>query len=108
ANADLNNDGQSGTDRPTINGVNLGRNSERQPDFYTLDIRLNKGFKVGPVDLQLFGECFNCGNKANRFISANDQICATAPPAPSAFGVEASLNVAYVPRTFQIGARLEF
>ncbi|MFY9824205.1 MAG: TonB-dependent receptor [Thermoanaerobaculia bacterium] len=108
ANADLNNDGQSGTDRPTINGVNLGRNSERQPDFYSLDMRLSKSIRIGPVDLQLFGECFNCGNKANRFISANDQIWGTLQTPRSSFGVEDSLSVAYVPRTFQLGARIEF
>jgi hypothetical protein len=112
ANSDLNNDGQSGTDRPTVNGVNLGRNSERQPNFYTLDMRLNKSFRIGPVDLQLFGECFNCSNKANRFISANDQIYGTGlipaqNPRPS-FKVVDALNFAYVPRTFQLGARVEF
>ncbi|HEV7507870.1 MAG TPA: TonB-dependent receptor [Thermoanaerobaculia bacterium] len=108
ANADLNNDGQAGTDRPTVNGVNLGRNSERQPDFYSLDMRLNKSFKVGPIDLSIFGECFNCSNKANRFISANNQIWGTAQIPRATFGVEDSLSVAYVPRTFQLGARLEF
>ncbi|HYX23132.1 MAG TPA: TonB-dependent receptor [Thermoanaerobaculia bacterium] len=108
ANSDLNNDGQSGTDRPTINGVNLGRNSERQPDFYTLDMRLSKSIRVGPTDLSIFAECFNCANKANRFISGNDQIWGTAPTPRTTFGVEDSLNVAYVPRTFQLGARFEF
>jgi len=108
ANADLNNDGQSGTDRPTVNGVNLGRNSERQPDFFTLDLRLNKSFRIGPVDLSLFGECFNCSNKANRFISSNNQIWGTAQTPRATFGVEDSLSSAYVPRTFQLGARIEF
>jgi outer membrane receptor protein involved in Fe transport len=108
ANADLNNDGVSGTDRPTVNGVNLGRNSERQPDFYSLDMRLSKSFRIGPVDLSIFGECFNCGNKANRFISANNQIWGTAQTPRTTFGVEDSLSIAYVPRTFQLGARIEF
>jgi hypothetical protein len=108
ANADLNNDGVSGTDRPTVNGVHLGRNSERQPDFYSLDMRLSKTFRIGPTNLALFGECFNCGNKANRFISANNQIWGTTATPRATFGVEDALSVAYVPRTFQLGARLEF
>ncbi len=88
--------------------MNLGRNSERQPNFFTLDMRLNKSFRIGPVDLSLFGECFNCTNKANRFISGNDQIWGTAQTPRSTFGVVDALNSAYVPRTFQLGARIEF
>ena len=34
AGRDVNNDGISGTDRPTVNGVHFDRNSFRQPDFY--------------------------------------------------------------------------
>ena len=88
--------------------MNLGRNSERQPDFYSLDMRLSNNFRIGPVDLSIFGECFNCGNKANRFISANNQIWGTAQTPRTTFGVEDSLSIAYVPRTFQLGARIEF
>jgi hypothetical protein len=108
ANADLNNDGVSGTDRPTINGQHLGRNSERQPDFYTLDLRLTKGFKVGPGNVAVFAECFNCSDHANRFISTNNQIYGTAQTPRATFGVEDSLNSAFVPRTFQLGLRLDF
>ncbi len=108
ANADLNNDGVSGTDRPTVNGVHLGRNSERQPNFYTLDLRLSKGFHIGPTDLSLFAECFNCSDHANRFISSNNQIFGTNPTPRTTFGVEDSLNSAFVPRTVQFGARFDF
>jgi hypothetical protein len=108
ANADLNNDGVSGTDRPTVNGVHLGRNSERQPNFYTLDLRLSKGFHIGPTDLSLFAECFNCSDHANRFISTNNQIWGTTATPRATFGVEDSLNIAFVPRTIQFGARFEF
>jgi Carboxypeptidase regulatory-like domain/TonB dependent receptor len=108
ANADLNNDGVAGTDRPTINGTHLGRNSERQPNFYTLDLRLSKGFHIGPTDLSIFAECFNCSDHANRFISTNNQIWGTGQAPRATFGVEDSTNIAFTPRTVQFGARFEF
>ena len=46
--SDINLDGQSGTDRPTVGGVHFGRNSFNQPPFKTLDLRLSKEFGLGP------------------------------------------------------------
>ena len=103
ANSDLNRDGVAGTDRPTINGVHLGRNSERQPDFFTLDLRLNKTFRIGPVDLSLFGECFNCTNTGNKFTTNNTWGDAQTPR--STFLV---YNQPGTPRTFQFAARVDF
>ncbi|HEX8152515.1 MAG TPA: TonB-dependent receptor, partial [Thermoanaerobaculia bacterium] len=84
ANAELNNDKNSGTDRPTIGcanpascrpgeGDHLDRNSFRQPDFSEISLRLGKAFNVGFGDVTVFGECFNCANSANRTISATNQ-----------------------------------
>ena len=109
ANFDLNNDGEFGTDRPTVNGVHLGRNSERQPDFWSLDMRLSKDFGIGPTELSLFAECFNCTDRETRFISSNSQIIGspTAPPFPrTTFGVED--DFVRNPRTIQLGLRFEF
>jgi outer membrane receptor protein involved in Fe transport len=113
ANTDLNNDGVSGTDRPTINGVHLGRNSERLPDFYTLDLRLSKDFTIGPGDLAVFAECFNCTDQKNTGISLNNQIYGVGP-APrvdpltnrQTFAVEDTF--VGIPRTFQLGLRFDF
>jgi Carboxypeptidase regulatory-like domain/TonB dependent receptor len=82
ANFDFNGDGQSTTDRPTLgcvavgatgidctNGRHLGRNSFRQPSFYSLDIRLQKAFRIGPGDLNFAVDCFNCTNTGNKFVS---------------------------------------
>jgi hypothetical protein len=115
AGADLNNDGVSGTDRPTVNGVHLGRNSERFPDLYTLSLRLTKQFNVGPVGLAVFAECFNCSDRTNKAISANDQIYGNAltaaqNPRPT-FGVVDSLfstSAPFGPRTVQLGLRFDF
>jgi outer membrane receptor protein involved in Fe transport len=107
-NSDVNGDGVAGTDRPTINGNHLGRNSERQPDFYTLDMRVTKTINIGSVGLAVFAECFNCSDHANTQISQNDQIWGTAQTPRATFGVEDSFSPYYVPRTFQLGLRFDF
>jgi hypothetical protein len=111
AGRDLNSDGNSGTDRPTVDGVHLGRNTFRQPDFYELDLRLSKGFKIWEGDLQLFAECYNCTNAANRFVSGANQTYGANPslgmnPVKNAnFGVEDGVGT---PRYFQLGIRFDF
>jgi hypothetical protein len=106
ANSDINGDGNSGTDRPTVNGVHLGRNSERFPDFYTFDLRLSKKLNLGPGAIALFAECFNCTNQKNTGISTNNQIFGTGPAPRATFGQE-DLFVG-IPRTFQLGLRYDF
>ncbi len=100
---DLNNDGESGTDRPTVNGVHFERNSFRQPDFYSLDLRLSKGFDVGPGDLSVFAECFNCTDAANRFVT--DTRWGTGQTPNATFGREVGVGT---PRTFQLALRYDF
>jgi hypothetical protein len=111
AGRDLNNDNIGGTDRPTIDGVHLARNSFRQPDFYELDLRLSKGFKIWEGNLQLFAECYNCTNAPNRFVTGANQTYG-ANPAPgvnpvrnSNFAVEDGVGT---PRYVQLGIRYDF
>ena len=111
AGADLNGDAVSGTDRPTVNGVHLGRNSERFPDLYTLALRLAKTFNIGPTGLSLFAECFNCTDHTNKGISTNNQIFGTAQTPRATFGQEDQLFATsgpFGPRTIQLGLRFEF
>jgi hypothetical protein len=100
---DLNNDGESGTDRPTIGGTHLARNSFRQPDFYSLALRVGKDFAIGPGELSLFAECFNCTDSANRFVQ--DTTWGTAQTPRAQFGRETGVGD---PRTFQLGFRYDF
>jgi hypothetical protein len=110
AGRDLNNDGNN-TDRPTVNGDHFDRNSFRQPDFYELDLRLSKGFKIWQGNLQLFAECYNCSNAANRFVSGANQTYGANPslgvdPVRNAnFGIEDGVGT---PRYFQLGIRFDF
>jgi hypothetical protein len=106
ANVDLNNDGESGPDRPTVNGVHLGRNSERFPDFWTFDMRLSKDFGLGPGKIAVFAECFNCTDRETRSISGNNQIFGTGPAPRPTFGVED--DFVRNPRTIQLGLRYDF
>ncbi|HEX7184358.1 MAG TPA: TonB-dependent receptor [Thermoanaerobaculia bacterium] len=103
AGSDLNNDGEPNTDRPTVNGQHFERNSFRQPDFYALDLRVAKGFEVGPGEIDLFVECFNCTDAANRFVS--DTVWGTAQTPRPTFGLETGVGT---PRTFQLGLRYDF
>jgi hypothetical protein len=114
AGRDINNDGNN-LDRPTVDGVHFDRNSFRQPDFYELDLRLSKGFKVWEGNFQLFAECYNCTNAANRFVLSSDQTYGANPSLgvnPTkipTFGRELGVNqYNTAPRTIQLGIRLDF
>jgi hypothetical protein len=131
ANFDFNNDGQSGTDRPTLgctsiggsatnydcsNGTHIGRNSFRQPSFYSIDVRLQKAFHIGPGDFGLAVDCFNCTNTGNKFVSqttfgrvpgptvGNTSVPNTSTP-NAGFG---NANNPGTPRTLQVSARYDF
>lgn len=111
ANFDFNRDGQSGTDRPTVNGVHFERNSFRQPDFYSLDLRISKQFNIGIGDLEASVDCFNCTDAANRFVPGADGLIARTSTWGSGqtplatFGQETGVGT---PRTFQLGLRYGF
>jgi hypothetical protein len=132
ANFDFNNDGQSGTDRPTVgctyvpnnstataadcrdNGSHLGRNSFRQPRFYSVDVRVSKAFRIGPGDLSAFIECFNCTDSANWSIPSANQTWGRQP-GPTQTGPDSQPSATFgdpttpgTPRTFQVALRFDF
>ncbi len=131
ANFDFNNDGQSGTDRPTLgctsiggsatnydcsNGTHLGRNSYRQPSFYTVAFRLQKSFHIGPGDFGLAMDCFNCTNTGNKFVSQTTfgrvpgptVGASTVPNTSTPNAGFANASNPGTPRTFQVSARYDF
>jgi hypothetical protein len=102
---DVNGDGQSGTDRPTApDGNHFDRNSYRQPNFRSLNLRLSKAFRIGPGDLTGLIECFNCSDSANRFYPEN--VWGTDGAAPGSRFT--ALTGVGTPRTFQLAARYDF
>lgn len=93
-------------DRPTVNGVNLARNSFRNPPTYTLDLRVYKPFGVGYGQVTPLIECFNCTNAANRFATGRSLTYGPGPAPLPTYGV---LNgVTNFPRTFQFAVRYDF
>jgi len=109
AGTDVNNDGQIGPDRPTVNGVHFDRNSARQPDFYSLDMRISKAFEIGPGKLSIFGECFNCTNASNSFVTQTVWGSATGTTPRAGFGATSGANYGLgTPRTIQLAARYDF
>lgn len=106
ANSDLNQDNVSGTDRPTnpANGNHFDRNSYRQPNFRSLNLRVSKAVRIGPGDLTGLVECFNCTNSANPFYLSN--VWGTNGAAPAS--TFTNLNGVGTPRTFQLAARYDF
>jgi len=122
---DANNDTNS-VDRPTLGcanplactlgeGTHLGRNSERQPSFAQLDLRLGKSFNTGPGKVTIFAECYNCSNRANWSVPAANQRYGIPSAANRATYNTVSPNVNYAlattpgtPRFFQLAARFDF
>ena len=131
SNFDFNNDGQSGTDRITLgctsiggsatnydcsNGTHLGRNTYRQPSTYSVDVRFQKAFHIGPGDLSLAVDCFNCTNTGNKFVSQTTYGRVPGPvsptnPTPNTGTPNADFGNANnpgTPRTMQVSARFDF
>ncbi|MGE5233366.1 MAG: TonB-dependent receptor [Acidobacteriota bacterium] len=102
---DTNGDGNF-TDRPTVNGVHFARNSFRQPNFASFDVRVGKQFHLGPGDLGLYGECFNCLNVANHFVPTSNMTWGTGQTPNASFGK--ATGVTTTPRTIQFSLRYDF
>jgi hypothetical protein len=94
----------SGTGRnPITVDSDGGRNGARGPDFFQVDARLGYRFKLGGQRrVDLFGEVYNLTNRAN-FANPNGDRFAT-----TAFLNLNALRAGAIPRTLQLGARLQF
>jgi hypothetical protein len=104
-NSDVNGDGVSGTDRPTApNGNHFDRNSYRQLDFRSVNLRVSKGFRIGPGDLTGLIECFNCTDEPNRFYPSN----VWGPNGAEPLAAFTRATGVGTPRTFQVAARYDF
>jgi outer membrane receptor protein involved in Fe transport len=102
--SDNNKDGNT-TDRATIDGVVVGRNTYREPDFYTVDVRFGAGYKVGPGTLAVFVDIFNLTNTGNRSTS-NTSYGNPGTTPNAAFGTLNGFTT--TPRTLQFSGRYDF
>ncbi|HSN67820.1 MAG TPA: TonB-dependent receptor, partial [Thermoanaerobaculia bacterium] len=98
----------------------LGRNTENQPDFMNLDMRLAKRFGLpAGLELELIAEIFNVLNETNTFITATNQSEFTIrlPTSGSTagkyqitrnanYGVENGLDFNSPPRQYQAAVKI--
>jgi hypothetical protein len=97
---DANLDGNA-TDRPYVNGIDIGRNTIRKHNqFYSFDFRVTRLFKVTEdVSIEPLIEVFNLFNNTN-MISA---------PRPLLFNFDGTLRSGFGdPRQAQVGVKLRF
>jgi hypothetical protein len=99
------------------NGARLQeRNSERQPEYRNLDLRLSKAFGFGPVELELIGEVFNVFNEEVELVGTANQQRFTGALSGGVwtfrnnpdFGKTSSFNTLSVPRQYQVAVRLRY
>jgi hypothetical protein len=101
----------------------IARNSYNLPNFYNVDLRLSRAFKLTErAQLRLAGEAFNLFNSTNivslltgqyNFTAAGSGACASHTnaclvPNASFLAPSGSSNGLYGPRQLQVSARFEF
>jgi hypothetical protein len=102
--ADVNGDGNSGTDRPFIDGVIAWRNSFVGPDYRVIDVRLSKRIRTGGrTSLLVLAEAFNLLNRVN--YGGVNMTWGTTLAARDTYGTFTSAND---PRQLQFGVKFEF
>ena len=77
------------------------RGSQGLPDFWQLDLRLEKTFRISILNLGIFADCFNVFNKA----FATGMWANSSNQSVNKFRQMTSIND---PRIVQLGARIEF
>ena len=119
---DIQGDGNTDNDRAVIGGRVAGRNSLRQPNFFSLDLRLLKSFRLGETRRLAFtAEFFNVTRASNKnfgvdsvsiFGNTGNSLPVVAPPTsfplPGDPFTAPSTARFGGPRQLQLGARLVF
>lgn len=80
--SDSQNDGNTGNDRPLINGILVGRNVLRQPGMFDWDMRLIKDFRVTErVTISMSIEGFNLTRSSNKTFNGDGETSFGKPQA---------------------------
>jgi hypothetical protein len=98
---------QATTGRPLANGDFIGRNVGTGPDFFNLNLRLNRGFTITEhVKLEAIAEAFNALNHRNDLTRNGVFGTGAYPGTPSSsFGQVTAVND---PRSLQFALRIRF
>lgn len=83
------------------NGTAVARNTARNEDVQTVDLRLTRSFTIGRVDLDVFYEAFNLFNDHSFLIGTSQ-----ADPTESDFGLGS--NLVGSQRQYQFGVRVRY
>ncbi|MGH9409164.1 MAG: TonB-dependent receptor [Vicinamibacterales bacterium] len=93
--------------RPVVNGAFISRNAGTGPDFFSLDLRATRAFRITPrLTLEGSLEAFNLTDREN-VVTLNGNFGSGAYPSTpsSAFG---QITAVGDPRTLQIAGRVRF
>jgi carboxypeptidase family protein/TonB-dependent receptor-like protein len=92
----------NGTNSYTVKSYKAERNGARGPGFFSLDMRVGYGFRLGNRRrLEVSADVFNLSNRTN-FLNP------TADQASAQFLLLTGYSTSYTPRKVQVGARVEF
>jgi hypothetical protein len=93
--------------RPIVNGAFIRRNAGIGSDFFSLNVRLSRTFRIDQrIGLEGLVEGFNVTNRTNNMTRNTNFGAGTYPTVPSpAFGQVTAVSD---PRTLQLGVRLTF
>jgi carboxypeptidase family protein/TonB-dependent receptor-like protein len=93
--------------RPIVNGAFIERNAGIGSDFFSLNARLSRTFRVTErLQLEALAEGFNLTNRRNNLTRNTNFGSGAYPTNPSpSFG---QITAVGEPRTFQLGARVRF
>ena len=80
---------------------NLGRNTNRGPKYFALDLRISKLFVVQKVRAEVFAEAFNLTNYNNLGLPVGNLRSVS-------FGQATALATGAAPRRIELGARVDF
>jgi hypothetical protein len=80
---------------------NLGRNTNRGPRYFALDLRLSKLFVIQRMRAEVFAEAFNLTNYNNLGLPVGNLRSAS-------FGQPTALATSAAPRRIELGARVDF
>lgn len=98
---------QATTGRPLVNGAFIPRNAGIGSDFFSLNTRLSRSFRIaGSVQVEGSAEAFNLTNRRNNLTRNANFGAGTYPTNPSTnFN---TITAVGDPRTFQFALRLRF
>jgi len=93
--------------RPVVDGAYIPRNAGTGPDFFTLNLRLARAFRIGGrAKLDILAEVFNVTNRENAVALNGNFGSGAYPTNPSpTFG---QITAVSDPRSCQLGLRLSF